>query len=107
MNVVLYYITGIDTKTDCTMQLKVPTLSSRPSDGLFAVLDGGRSTDAPAAVRKVLESTLLEELTDEERMVKQGIVVKERQQYLVHTFLSAHRFAKINNIMLALNKLPY
>ena len=73
------------------MQLKSPSLSSRPSDGLFAVLDGGRSTDAPAAVRKTLESTLVEELTDEERMIRQGLVVKEKQQYLVHTFLSAHR----------------
>ena len=83
---------GIETKIDCTVQLKAPSLGSRPSDGLFAVLDGGRSTDAPVAVRKTLESTLLEELTDEERLVKQGVVIKERQQYLTHTFLSAHRY---------------
>ena len=83
--------TGIDTKTDCTVQLKAASLGSRPSDGLFAVLDGGRSTDAPAAIRKTLESTLLEELTDEERQRGQGFIIKEKLQYLVHTFLSAHR----------------
>lgn len=86
------YTKGIDSRTDCTVQLKAPTLGSRPSDGLFAVLDGGRSTDAPASVRKTLEATLLEELTDEERLVKQGVVIKEKLQYLTHTFLSAHRY---------------
>ena len=85
------YIIGIETKADCTVQLKSPSLGSRPSDGLFAVLDGGRSTDAPAVVRKTLESTMLEEMVDEERMLKRGSVAKEKLQYLVHTFLSAHR----------------
>jgi hypothetical protein len=83
---------GIDTRIDCTVQLKSPSLGSRPSDGLFAVLDGGRSTDAPVSVRKTLETTLLEELTDEERMIKQGVAIREKLQYLTHTFLSAHRY---------------
>ena len=83
---------GIDTKTDCTVQLKSPSLGNRPDEGLFAVLDGGRSTDAPIAVKKTLESIILEEMVDEERMKKQGSVIKEKVQYLVHTFLSAHRY---------------
>ena len=92
----MYINSGIDTRTDCTVQLKTPSLGSRPSDGLFAILDGGRSTDAPASVRKNLETTLLEELTDEERMVKQGVAIKEKLQYLTHTFLSAHRYYEMN-----------
>ena len=86
------HFSGIDTKTDCTVQLKSPSLANRPDEGLFAVFDGGRSTDAPVAVRKILESTMLEEMVDEERTRKRGSIVKEKLQYLVHTFLSAHRY---------------
>ena len=86
------HLSGIDTKTDCTVQLKSPSLGNRPDEGLFAVLDGGRSTDAPVAVRKTLESTMLEEMVDEERTRKRGSIVNEKLQYLVHTFLSAHRY---------------
>ena len=85
------HFTGIDTKADCTVQLKSPSLGNRTDEGLFAVLDGGRSTDAPIAVKKILESTILEEMIDEERTKKRGSVIKEKVQYLVHTFLSAHR----------------
>lgn len=54
-------------------------------------MDGGRSPDAPEALKGMLESVLLEELAEDEKELNTGFQNSEPLQYLVHTFLTAHR----------------
>lgn len=65
--------------------------ASSGQDGLFVVMDGGRSPDAPEALKGMLESVLLEELAEDEKELNTGFQNSEPLQYLVHTFLTAHR----------------
>jgi len=65
--------------------------ASSGQDGLFVVMDGGRSPDAPEALKGMLESVLLEELAEDENELKAGFQSPEPLQYLEHTFLTVHR----------------
>lgn len=76
---------------DCTAQVKVASLDSRPDDGLFAVMDGGRSPDASVAISDMLAETLVEELVEEEREREEGYLDVDPLQYLTYTFLTLHR----------------
>ena len=80
---------------DCTAQLKVSTATGG-QDGLFVVMDGGRSPDAPEALKKMLESVMLEELSEDERELMEGFQNPDRLQYLVHTFLTVHRLVGLS-----------
>ena len=90
---------------DCTAQKKSARLSSRAEEGLFAVMDGGRSPKVPRAISGMLEQTLVEELREYEREKMEGYLDMEPLQYLTYTFLTAHRFdtpTYIHNNYLAL-----
>ena len=75
---------------DCTMQIKAPSLSGG-RDGLFAVLNGGRSTTAPAIIRAKLTEVLMKEFA--EQWVEPGGkgTPPNSLQYLTHTYLAAHQ----------------
>ena len=81
---------GVRSQVDCTAQLKVSTAAGG-QDGLFVVMDGGRSPDAPEALKKMLESVLLEELAEDQKELQAGFQNPDQLQYLVHTFLTVHR----------------
>lgn len=83
-------VTGTKNSVDCTAQVKVASLDSRPDDGLFAVMDGGRSPEASTAISDVLAGTLVEEIAEEEREREEGLNV-DHLQYLTYTFLTVHR----------------
>ena len=83
--------TGVESTVDCTVQLKVASLVSRGQDALFALIDGGRSPSAPEVLRRALEGILLEEMESDQRELKEGYQQQDSLQYLVHTFLTAHR----------------
>lgn len=76
---------------DCTAQVKSACLSSREEDGLFAVMDGGRSPKVPVAIRKMLEETLVKELENEEKDKSDGYLDVDPLEYLTYTFLTIHR----------------
>ena len=82
--------TGTASRLNCTTQLKVPSLYLR-TDSLFAVMDGGRSSDAPEALRSILEGILGEELAYDDMEEVAGFQNMDPLQYLTHTFLTAHR----------------
>ena len=86
---------GVKSQVDCTAQLKVSTATGG-QDGLFVVMDGGRSPDAPEALKKMLESVMLEELSEDERELMEGFQNPDRLQYLVHTFLTVHRLVGLS-----------
>lgn len=78
---------------NCTAQFKSASLSSHAADGLFAVLDGGRSPKVPEALCAKLEDTLVEEFKEEEEERREGFLDLDPLQYLSYTFLSLHRQA--------------
>lgn len=75
----------------CTAQVKVASLDHRPDDGLFAVMDGGRSPEASTAIGDMLAETLTEELSVEEKERDEGEHNVDPLQYLTYTFLTVHR----------------
>ena len=82
---------GMDSSTDCIVQGKVPTLPSS-RDGMFAIMDGGRSADAPVIIQKILPDVLMTELASQEMETKiRGTPSGNSLQYLTHTFLTAHK----------------
>lgn len=86
---------GVENSQNSVLQVKVSSLNSRKKDGLFAILDGGRTADAPKVVKKILEETLVEELVSCERDLQEGYQNPDHLLYLNHTFLSAHRCVHI------------
>ena len=87
------------------MQVKAPALTSR-ADAVFAVIDGGRSVEAPQALSIVLAGILEEELGREEKEAKAGFHTTEPLQYLSHTFLAAHRYTGNYYTMCNLRHMP-
>jgi hypothetical protein len=81
---------GTKNSVDSTAQVKVASLDRRPDDGLFAVMDGGRSPEASTAIRDMLAGTLVEELAEEEKEREEDEDV-DPLQYLTYTFLTVHR----------------
>ena len=87
-------------KLDSTAQLKIPTTTSKPKgDGIFAVMDGGRSSDVPEALGVTLAGILADELAYDEMETKSGYKGYDPLQYLVHTFLTAHRYCQRNTTL--------
>ena len=87
---------------DCTVQVKTVLDSGR--DGLFAVLNGGRSVAAPAIIQKKLPDLLTSEFS------AQGAEPKTKDtppnlQYLTHTFLAAHQYVYNTIILLWIQSL--
>ena len=74
-----------------TAQLKVATLPSS-EDGLFALMDGGRSPEVPQALRAMLAGVLGEELARDKAEAEAGVQSADPLQYLTHTFLVAHKY---------------
>ena len=72
------------------MQVKYPCLSGG-RDALFAILNGGRSTAAPAIIQPKLAEVLMKEFSDQ--WVEPGGkgTPPESLRYLTHTFLKAHQ----------------
>jgi len=66
----------------CTIQVKDDTLNGG-QDGVFAIIDGNGSPDAPYVLQTLLSSTLSEELQQSPH--------KNKLLYLEHTFLVLHR----------------
>ncbi len=60
-------------------------------DGLFAVMDGGRSSAVPEKLCEILEETLVEEVREEKREREEGYIDMDPLHYLTYTFLTAHR----------------
>ena len=78
--------------------MQVKTVLDSGRDGLFAVLNGGRSVAAPAIIQKKLPDLLTSEFS------AQGAEPKTKDtppnlQYLTHTFLAAHQYV-YNTIIL-------
>ena len=73
-----------------TTQLKVATLPSS-GDGLFALMDGGRSSEVPQALRAMLAGALGEELARDKAEAKAGLQSADPLQYLTHTLLMVHK----------------
>lgn len=87
-----YLLVGISSSTNCTAQVKAARLASRAGDGLFGVMDGGRSPKVPKALTKMLEKVLVEELSEQEKEKMEGYMDIDPLQYLTYTFLTAHRY---------------
>ncbi len=83
--------TGLDNTLNSTTQVKYAALNSRKQDALFAVLDGGRSPEAPKLLRPILPAVLTTELREEEQFLSEGGQLQDSLQYLATTFLTAHR----------------
>lgn len=88
----MYYViaVGLSGCHDCTVQVKVPSLLTH-KDGLFAILDGGRSADAPAIIQKKLANVLMQEFSSQGVEPRAKDTPLESLQYLTHTFLTAHQ----------------
>ena len=66
----------------CTVQVKDDTIGTG-QDGMFAVVDGNGSSDAPYILQTLLSATLSEELQQASK--------ENKLLYLEHTFLVLHR----------------
>lgn len=75
---------------DCTVQVKSPSLSGG-RDGLFAILNGGRSTAAPAIIQSKLADVLMKEFSKQWAEPGGKATPPGSLQYLSHTFLAAHQ----------------
>lgn len=82
---------GVESSVDCTVQIKSASLSSRRQDALFVLLDGGRSHEAPQALKPIMKDIFLEEITKDEKELKEGHQPTDTLQYMAYTFLTAHR----------------
>ena len=86
----VYVHVGLSGGQDCTVQVKLPALSSG-KDGVFAILDGGRLVAAPAVLQKKLPDLLMQEFSSQGVEPKTKDTPLDSLQYLTHTFLSAHQ----------------
>ena len=84
-------LTGISSTVDSTAQVKSASLNKLAKDGLFGVMDGGRSPKVPEKICGMLEDILVEELASEERQRNEGFLDIDPLYYLNHTFLTIHR----------------
>ena len=76
---------------DCTSQVKSASVTRFIEDGMFAVMDGGRSPTVPKKLSMILEETLVDELREERKERDEGYQDIDPLQYLTYTFLTAHR----------------
>ena len=83
---------GVESSVDCTVQIKSASLSSRRQDALFVLLDGGRSREAPQALKPIMKDIFVEELAKDEKELKEGHQPTDTLQYMSYTFLTAHRY---------------
>lgn len=75
------------------MQVKASSLVSG-KDGLFAIINGGRSVDAPKIIQEKLADLLMEEFSaqvQEEAEPRRKDTPTNSLSYLKHTFLTAHQ----------------
>lgn len=72
------------------MQVKIPALHTH-KDSLFAIMDGGRSVDAPAIIQKKLPDVLMQEFSAQGVEPRTKDTPLKSLQYLTHTFLAAHQ----------------
>uniref|UniRef100_A0A1X7SUX5 Uncharacterized protein n=1 Tax=Amphimedon queenslandica TaxID=400682 RepID=A0A1X7SUX5_AMPQE len=72
------------TGDNCMQQIKFPSLNDkRESDGLFAMIDGGKSSDASSKIKKKMATIVYSEmLASEERHKDKELL------YLEHSFLT-------------------
>lgn len=66
-------------------------MMSSGKDGLFVIMDGGRSVDAPAIIQKRLLDVLMQEFLAQEMEPKTRDTPLNSLQYLTHTFLTIHQ----------------
>lgn len=83
--------TGIASTVDCTAQIKSAVLSTKKQDALYAILDGGRSREAPQALRPIMKDIFVEEMKKLEKEQKETSHSVDSLQYMSYTFLTAHR----------------
>lgn len=74
---------GRSSSVKCTVQVKDDSFNGG-QDGMFAVIDGNESSDAPYVLQTLLSATLSEELQQSSQ--------KNELLYLEHTFLVLHRY---------------
>lgn len=67
-------------------------MGSHSTDAVFAVLDGGRSMEAPESLKALLAGMVEEEMKKEEEEAKASHHEIDPSHYLTHTFLAAHRY---------------
>lgn len=79
-------LAGGSNSVKCTVQVKDDTVNGG-QDGMFAVIDGNGSSDAPYILQTLLSSTLSEELQQASK--------ENELLYLEHTFLVLHRCVTI------------
>ena len=89
---------GINSITDCTAQVKSARVCGLSKDGMFAVMDGGRSSEVPEKLSNMLEEILVEELREDEREREEGFTDLDPLQYLMYTFLTAHRSVSMKSL---------
>ena len=82
---------GTSSEVECTTQVKVPAMGPHSKDAVFALLDGGRSMEAPEALKVSLAGIVEEEMKKEEEEAKAGHHKIDPSLYLTHAFLAAHR----------------
>lgn len=84
--------TNLSKTGDCCMQqITVPSLNEKNSNGLFAMIDGGKAPDAATRIKKKLPSILNGELlASKERRSRN--VEETPLLYIEHTFLTMHRY---------------
>ncbi|KAL5466748.1 hypothetical protein EMCRGX_G030897 [Ephydatia muelleri] len=83
---------GITSIELCTAQVKVMSLPGYPEEAMFALMDGGVSSNAVKEIKMKLLATFLEELKNDLAVkVDSSSRMKHYLQYLSHTFLSLHR----------------
>ena len=84
--------TGVSSHELCTAQLKVMSLPGHPEEAIFALMDGGVSSDAVKVIKKKILSVFLDELKNDVTVkVDASSKFKHVLQYLSHTFLTLHR----------------
>ena len=84
----LHYLTGTNlskSSTDCMYQLQMENF--RGKDGLFAVIDGGKHSNAAVILNQILAELVEKEL----QLVEGSEKDSEELVYLKHAFLTAHR----------------
>ena len=80
------------------IQIKLPSLNEkRETDGLFVMIDGGKSSDASARIKKKMAAIVHSELLAcEERRDKDKPLL-----YLEHSFLTMHRYCTVLSIIIS------
>ncbi len=73
------------------------TTSKSRVEGVFAIMDGGRTPDVPDMLKATLTGILANELENDDIEKKMGYQVADPLQYLTHTFLTAHRCTAVRH----------